>query len=72
MYRFNSVKGYLIYPHKGEYHESKKILEGYEKKPGKGEIIRYGVNIPQNISKYDDFKKEIKKSEDKLKEIFAT
>ena len=75
MYRFNSQNGCLIYPHSGEKKvEQKHILEGIEKKcykPGNGEIMLFGLKIPQEKQSFADFKGEMENSEKELIKEFT-
>jgi len=72
MYRFNSSRGYLLFPHIGDFTPKKKwILKSFNKKNkerSENEIILLGMNIPQNRLKPADFKNAMKTSEEILLE----
>ena len=73
MYRFKSQKVCLIYPHSGEKKvEQKHILDGIVKedyKPGNGEIILFGIKIPQEKLNFSEFRDVMEKSEKELKQF---
>lgn len=77
LYRFNAKNGYFIYPF-ANHHEKNKInieelslLEGYGKhsklrdEPIK--VMKLGIEIPQNIETYNDFKNQMKMSEERMR-----
>jgi 5-methylcytosine-specific restriction endonuclease McrBC regulatory subunit McrC len=72
MYRFNSNRGYLLFPHIGNFGLKKNwILKGFNKdkvlsEKSENEIILLGMNIPQNKSIPNDFKEAMEDSEKKL------
>jgi 5-methylcytosine-specific restriction endonuclease McrBC regulatory subunit McrC len=70
MYRFNSKRGYLLFPYSGEMVPKQKLmLRGFDNQSSDIEVILYGMKIPENISNYSTFKDKMKISEEKLTEI---
>jgi 5-methylcytosine-specific restriction endonuclease McrBC regulatory subunit McrC len=76
MYRFNSAKGFLIYPKKSEdagVSENKCKLSNKVKDSQNIErfkeafVIKLGLNIPREIDKFDRFKSEMEETNKKLK-----
>ena len=75
MYRFDSKKGYLIYPYSGEKPLNKRekiILRGLENKPGDSIVTLLGLKIPDHrgINTFSDFQKVMKESEKALSNEF--
>ena len=70
MYRFNSQKGCLVFPHQKEnYINIKRISKGFQRRTEpesntyNGEIVLLGLKIPQGKSKYSEFKETMADSE---------
>ena len=77
MFRFDSKKGYYVYPEKSDNSmEHYKMLKGHtfdssvKEREEEVSVKKYGFRIPQNISNYNSFEIEMKKNENKLREEF--
>jgi 5-methylcytosine-specific restriction enzyme subunit McrC len=73
MYRFNTGRGYLLFPHVGDFEPKEKwILKSFNKKGkerSENKIILLGMDIPQNRLNFDDFKITMEESEKILNSI---
>ena len=78
MFRFDSKCGYYVYPDVFSFIQEMKLNNGvsYEGKTAPREenieVIKYGFHIPQEADSYGSFSKLIKKSEEKIKELFTS
>ncbi|GHU50241.1 hypothetical protein FACS1894200_09600 [Spirochaetia bacterium] len=63
MYRFNSLKGYLLFPHSGNINSIENTIKDTD-----GVITKLGLAIPQNGAdgqfSFNDFKRNMKSAED--------
>ncbi len=62
MYRFNSKKGYLLFPHQGD-----SFYGVYKIKDTDGILKKIGLAIPQSANDFNDFKDQMKRNEEDFK-----
>jgi len=69
MHRFETKKGYLLFPYPGKYPpKTKNLLKGFDDQIGDDKVTLYGVQIPQNCSEDSDFQSGYSKFRIKMKD----